>query len=42
MNVAEGSFGEFLAELRNLFPPALVGDSGWERLMALAHRLPTL
>ncbi len=37
---AHGSFGEFLAELRSLFPPALVDGSGWERLLALAHRLP--
>ena len=37
---AHGSFGEFLAELRSLFPSALVGASGWERLLALAHRLP--
>ncbi len=35
-----GSFGAFLAELRSLFPAALFGDSGWERLLALAHRLP--
>ena len=38
--LAQGSFGDFLSELRSLFPSALVGDSGWERLMALAHRLP--
>ena len=38
--LGHGSFGEFLAELRSLFPPALVGRSGWERLLALAHRLP--
>ncbi len=37
---AHGSFGEFLAELRSLFPSALVDGSGWERLLALAHRLP--
>ena len=35
-----GSFGAFLVELRSLFPPALVDGSGWERLLALAHRLP--
>ena len=35
-----GSFGEFLAEMRSLFPLALVGPPGWERLLALAHRLP--
>ncbi len=33
-------FGEFLADLRSLFPSALVDGSGWERLLALAHRLP--
>ena len=38
--LAHGSFGEFLAELRSLFPSALVHGSGWERLLALAHRLP--
>ena len=37
---ADRSFGEFLADLRSLFPPALVNGSGWERLLALAHRLP--
>lgn len=37
---AHGSFGEFLAELYSLFPSALVGGSGWERLLGLAHRLP--
>lgn len=36
----EGSFGGFLAGLRSLFPPALVDGSGWDRLVALAHRLP--
>ena len=36
----EGSFGGFLAGLRSLFPSALVDGSGWERLLALAHRLP--
>lgn len=36
----EGSFGGFLAGLRSLFPPTLVDGSGWERLLALAHRLP--
>jgi len=37
---AHGAFGGFLAELRSLFPPALVDDAGWERLLALARRLP--
>ena len=40
MNAAQGSFGKFLAGLGNLFPSALVGPSGWQRLLALAHRLP--
>ena len=40
MNAAQGSFGKFLAGLGSLFPSALVGPSGWERLLALAHRLP--
>ena len=40
MNAARGSFGEFLAGLDSLFPSALVGPSGWQRLLALAHRLP--
>ena len=35
-----GSFGVFLADLHSLFPSALVGRPGWERLLALAHRLP--
>ena len=37
---ADGSFGEFLAELRSLVPSTLVDGSGWQRLLALAHRLP--
>ena len=37
---AHSSFGEFLADLRSLFPSALVGGSGWERLLALTHQLP--
>ena len=35
-----GSFDEFLAGLGSLFPPTLVGRSGWERLLALARCLP--
>ena len=35
-----GSFGEFLGELHSLFPPELLGEPGWERMLALAHRLP--
>ena len=37
---ADRSFGEFLADLRSLFPSTLVDGSGWERLLALAHTLP--
>ena len=40
MNAAQVSFGEFLAGLGSLFPSALVGPSGWQRLLAVAHRLP--
>ena len=40
MNAAQGSFGKFLVGLGSLFPSALVGPSGWQRLLALAHRLP--
>ena len=40
VGLAHDTFGEFLAELRILFPPALVDGPGWERLLALAHRLP--
>ena len=40
MNAAYSSLGSLLEELRNLFPPALIGDSGWERLEALTTRLP--
>jgi len=40
VNAAQGSFGEFLVELGGLFPSALIGPLGWERLLALAHRLP--
>lgn len=37
---AHDSFGEFLAGLRSLIPPELVDGSGWEKMLALAHRLP--
>ena len=40
MNAAYSSLGSLLEELRGLFPPALTGDSGWERLEALTERLP--
>lgn len=35
------SLGSLLEELRDLFPPALLGGIGWEKLQALARRLPT-
>ena len=34
------SLGSLLEELRSLFPPALIGNSGWERVQALTTRLP--
>ena len=34
------SFGSLLEDLRSLFPAALLGDSGWERLQPLTNRLP--
>ena len=37
---ADRPFGEFLADLRILFHPDLLDGAGWERVMALAHRLP--
>ncbi len=37
---AYDSLGSLLEEFRSLFPPALVDDSGWERVAALATRLP--
>ena len=40
MNVAYCSMGSLLAELHGLFPPALIGDAGLERLYALTRRLP--
>ena len=40
MNTVQDSFGEFLTDLHSLFPSALVGDVGWERLLALARHLP--
>ena len=40
MNAAYSSLGSLLEELRSLFPPALTGDAGWERLEALTKRLP--
>lgn len=40
MSVAYRSLGSLLGELRNLFPPSLIGDAGWQRLYALTRRLP--
>ena len=40
MEVAYDSLGSLLRDLRGLFPPALIGDSGWERLNALTRHLP--
>ncbi|MYD50016.1 MAG: hypothetical protein F4W93_00835 [Dehalococcoidia bacterium] len=40
MNAEYSSFGSLLEDLRSLFPAALLGGSGWERLQPLANRLP--
>lgn len=40
MNAEYGSLGSLLAGLRSLFPAALLGGSGWERLQRLTDRLP--
>ena len=40
MSPAYSSLGCLLEELRSLFPPALIGDPGWERLEALTRHLP--
>ena len=37
---AGATFAAVLAGCRSLFPPALVGASGWERLLERARRLP--
>ena len=37
---AEGGFARILAGCRPLFPPALVDDAGWERLLEGAKPLP--
>ena len=34
------SLGSLLNEMHSLFPPALIGESGWERIQALTSRLP--
>ena len=40
VNAEYDSFGGLLDDLRGLFPAALLGDSGWDRLRPLASRLP--
>ena len=40
MNAEYSSFGSLLEDLRSLFPAALLGGSGWERLQPLTDRLP--
>ena len=40
MNVGYSSLGALLEDWRSLFPAALMGDPGWERLQPLARRLP--
>ena len=40
MNGAYCSLGDLLDEMRVLLPAPLIGDSGWERVQALAKRLP--
>lgn len=40
VNAAQGSFGEILEKLACLFPSELVGPTGWQRLLAMANRLP--
>ena len=40
MNAEYSSFGSLLEDLRGLFPSALLGGSGWERLQPLTNRLP--
>lgn len=40
MDTAYDSLGSLLADLRGLFPSALIGEPGWDRLYALTRRLP--
>ena len=40
MSAEYSSFGSLLEDLRSLFPDALLGGSGWERLQPLTNRLP--
>ncbi len=40
MNAEYSSFGSLLQDIRSLFPTALLGGSGWERLQPLTNRLP--
>ena len=37
---AYDSLGSFLEDTRSLIPPELMGEPGWERLLALTRRLP--
>lgn len=40
MNAEYSSFGSLLEDLRSLFPAALLGGSGWERLQPLTNLMP--
>ena len=40
VNAEYSSFGGLLEDLRSLFPAALLGGSGWERLQPLTNHLP--
>lgn len=40
MNSEYSSLGSLLEDLRSLFPAALLGGSGWERLQPMTNRLP--
>ena len=40
MNSAYSSMGSLLAAMHGLFPPDLIGEHGWEKVQALATRLP--
>ena len=40
VNATYTSFGSLLEDLSGLFPSSLIDGPGWEKLQALAHRLP--
>ena len=40
MDTAYDSLGSLLEDLQGLFPSALIGEPGWDRLYALTRRLP--